>query len=962
MVSGLFYFSQKGAWMKKFGGRYEITLGLGLTAYEEPAEYGATSDRGPDYPEVHDPQRFMNPQEIVKDLKSVDWAFTKDDTGFLTHDLHPYPAKFIPQIPGHLISRLSRRGDLILDPFGGSGTTALEAIRLGRRALSIDANAVGSLIGKVKTCQLTNPVATDLHGIRCLLTGQLQNLPNDDTYYAKKFAAFIPEIPNCSKWFPNSSCGELALIRSGIETLETGDAKNIALLALSKIILKSSFQDSETRYTSKPRHIPVGDTIRDYLASLELVIRSLIQTQPAIRYGVSNFITADTRAIEEKLIPTDSVDLVITSPPYGNAMDYHLYHRFRLLWIGCSPQDLARMEIGSHLRHQKESNGFEKYAEEMEASLKNIFRVLRPGRHACFVVGDSIYENTLYESASTYKMIGANVGFNLLCVLERPLHQTKRSFVAAGRRASTENIVVFVKPDRPIEIALQPPPYKLWPYEEKLRDREITNVLNTRHQRSKASTVVSIDSHTIADAKRLVFSHDLSQNAAVREQTWQAILENGLAKSPSNRKDPKYVTHGIHPYKGKFYPQLAKGLINLSHARPGSFVLDPFCGSGTTVLEGYLNGFKSFGFDMNPLAAKIARAKVGIVETNPDILREAVFTILRKIEGAESITLSGTDQFPDSTLEEIHNWFPRPVIGKINYLLKTIRSVSSGVLRDFFEVILSSVIRDVSQQDPNDLRVRRRKTPIEDADVYKYFCEQLEVQYHRIDRFWSVRGYAPNKFYPANVYLGDTREWATFENTGSEKECIDLVLTSPPYATALPYIDTDRLSLLTILGMEVSERRPIEHGLIGSREIITSEKRRWETSLFETKELLPGTVQKAIRALADKIGCSGAGFRRQNMPALLTRFFSDMGKVLENCYRLLKPNGQAMIVIGDNRISIDDEEMRIPTTDWLLEVGKSKGFQLIEKIDISVTTENLVHIKNAIKENVVLWLGKTKKN
>ena len=945
--------------MKKNGAHYEITLGLGLTAYEEPTEYGAKpSSGGPEYPEVDDANNFMNEKQIIKDLGKVDWAFTKEDTGFLTHDLHPYPAKFIPQIPGHLISRLSRRGELILDPFGGSGTTALEAIRLGRRALSVDANAVGSLIGKVKTCQITNGVATDLHGIRCSLTAHLQNLPKDDHFYAKKYQAQIPNIPNSEKWFPPTSCGELALIRSCIETLETIEAKNIGLLALSKIILKSSFQDSETRYTSKPKNILIGETIKEFLGSLESVIRSLLQTQPSIRYGVSTFITADTRTLNEKTIPSNSVDLVVTSPPYGNAMDYHLYHRFRLLWLGCEPQALAKMEIGSHLRHQKEANGFDKYCEEMKASLKNIFRVLRPGRHACFVIGDSIYESILYDSATAYKQLGDDVGFHTVCILERPLHQTKRSFVAAGRRATKENIVVYVKPEEPLQISLEPPPYKLWPYEEKIREREIENILSANRERNKKGNGVRIDSHTLPEAKRLVFSHSLEQGSSVKEQTWQAILENGLAKSTTNRKDSKYVTHGLHAYKGKFYPQLAKGLINLSQVKTGSFILDPFCGSGTTVLEGYLNGFRTIGCDMNPLAAKIAKAKVGILDINPDLLREAVVTIFRKIESGDKPNSTGTEQFTTNSIEEIQSWFPKPVIGKINYLLRTIRAVTSDVFRDFFEIILSSIIRDVSQQDPNDLRIRRRKQPIEDADVFKLFSDQLEVQYHRIDRFWAIRGYAPNRFYPAKVFMGDSRQKETFKKIEIRPESVDLVLTSPPYATALPYIDTDRLSLLTILGMDVAERRPVEHNLIGSREIITKEKRKWEASLFEEKEKIPALVQNGIQAMANKISKSSSGFRRQNMPALLTRFFCDMGEVMANCQRLMKNGGQAMVVIGDNRITINDEEMRIPTTDWLLEVAKAKGLSLKEKIDISVTTENLLHIKNAIKENVVLWLKK----
>jgi hypothetical protein len=92
------------------------------------------------------------------------------------------------------------------------------------------------------------------------------------------------------------------------------------------------------------------------------------------------------------------------------------------------------------------------------------------------------------------------------------------------------------------------------------------------------------------------------------------------------------------------------------------------------------------------------------------------------------------------------------------------------------------------------------------------------------------------------------------------------------------------------------------------------------------------------------------------MPALLIRFFADMKAVLTNCYTALRPGGEAMIVIGDNRIEIGGVDERIPTTDFISSLGVSIGFSMVEEFDISVTTENLVHIKNAITHNRVLRL------
>jgi hypothetical protein len=86
-------------------------------------------------------------------LHHVNFDFTDSKTGYLTHSLHPYPAKFIPQIPNALIQELSDEGDTVADVFCGSGTTLVEALILNRNAVGFDANPLACLITKAKTTQ-----------------------------------------------------------------------------------------------------------------------------------------------------------------------------------------------------------------------------------------------------------------------------------------------------------------------------------------------------------------------------------------------------------------------------------------------------------------------------------------------------------------------------------------------------------------------------------------------------------------------------------------------------------------------------------------------------------------------------------------------------------------------------------------------------------------------------------------
>jgi DNA modification methylase len=932
---------------------YEIELGPALVVSEEQGKFVLRGEElFPTYAEITCPDDIRSPERVAAALRAIDWSFTSDNTGFLTHDLHPYPAKFIPQIPGHCIAQLSVPGELVLDPFGGSGTTALEAVRLGRRALSIDANEVATLIGRVKTCNLDRRAASDLQSIRSMLTTRLIDLPAADAL-CKENVEFIPEIANIDKWFPIASRGELALIRARIARMQSAKARDVSLLALSRIVLAVSFQDSETRYSSKPRYMPQGETLKRFLLALDAIITNVFRTQAAIRYGVCEFLTADAKELEHG--KPDSVDLIVTSPPYGNANDYHLYHRFRLLWLGYDPRQLGKIEIGSHLRHQKESSGFGSYLKEMELSMSGMLRLLKPGRYAVIVVGDALYQTVLHRAAEELSKVANKIGFETICILERQIHRTKRSFVAAGRRATTENLLVLRKPPTNIAVWFEPPPYRLWPYEKVLRGREIESLIGrTVSEHDGQAFSLALDPYTVTKARRLVFTHGVRAATLDAEPTWQSIIENGFAQQPSARKDPKYVTHGLHPYKGKFYPQLAKGLMNLCRLPSGSAVFDPFCGSGTTLLESYLNGHRSFGCDMNPLAAKIAKAKVGILEVNPDVVREAVRTLVSKLEETPTRPTDQRDQFHPNCLTEVSNWFPVPVISKLNWLLGSIRSVSGGVIRDFLEVVLSSIIRAVSQQDPNDLRIRRRKKPIEDADVLQLYLDVLDTQYARIEKFWTVRGYSPDRFQPCKVVEGDSRNSSTLATMGLKRNSVDLVLTSPPYATALPYIDTDRLSLLVLFGMDSSARRPVEQNLVGSREIAPAARRHLEDVIGDRRNGLPEHVNEYLLKLHQRVSNADVGFRRKNMPALLQRFFQDMAAVLKNCTNVLRVGGEAMIVIGDNRIRVDGDYERIATTDFVEEIAVSCGLRLLERIDISVTTENLVHMKNAITENVVL--------
>jgi len=914
-------------------------------------------------------EEIRNNNQVESRLRSIDWSFSKDDTDYLSHDIHPYPTKFIPQIPANLITALSLPGEIVWDPFGGSGTTAFEALLLGRQAISTDANPLATLISQAKCSTLSPEDLGHLQKLSSRLRALASNRQDAEKILKEawqQISHLVPEIPNIEKWFHIRTIQELAYLKSQISSLPNETCKVFASVCLSGIIVKVSFQDGETRYASKPRDVDVGETLLSFSNYLSDALKKHEPLQLLLQYRRPIITTLDIREPFRKgrlgPVYSNSVDLVITSPPYANATDNHLYHRFRLFWLGYRPTEFANMEIGSHLRHQRLKRGFDLYAEEMSLALRNIYEALQPGRFAVLIVGDSLFDGKIIHTSEELANISEQIGFEIVTDIERPIHQSKRSFIVGARRARQENILVLRKPPRKIRVVLYPASYKMWDYEVVLRKREIVGLLKTAPEdEGDGRYSLELDPFEVDRIRRLTFTHKAKFNPGSLILTWQAILENGnTLKAKKNRKEPKYVTHGIHPYKGKFYPQLAKSLFNLSGVPTNSWVLDPFCGSGTVLLEAQLNGLHAAGIDMHPLAVLIARAKTSICQENPYEVDFVLKDFLDEIEVDRS-SPQHAEWFPPKCHEEIRSWFPPPVVQKLGWLLMEIKKVPILAVQEALLVCLSSIIRNVSQQDPKDLRIRRRNPPITDAPVLELFRQKVLELRARMRQFAESVTAAPYVMKPARVIEGDSRTEEAYAKI-APMNGFDLVVTSPPYATALPYIDTDRLNLLVILGMSSSERSSLERKLTGSREIRARERRQLEEEIpsltIETvgSQLAIATIQEIWHRNVNAM--VKVGFRRRNMGALLLRYFRDMFNSFRAMDKYLARDAQVFIVIGDNKTVAGNTIMRIPTTDILVEQGEAVGWALKERIPITVTKENLRHSKHSITKNTVLWFYK----
>lgn len=349
-----------------------------------------------------DPKRADKLCEIVFDLDS----FT--DKNYLTHNFHPYPAKFVPQIPRQIISTISSKGESVLDPFCGSGTSLVEASLLGRRAVGFDINPLACLISEVKTTPLAQEEVRQAYSFLSAVEDVLFQIELRGASVVESYKP--PQFLNRNHWFQPQVQHELAALKTLIWQLPSRRLQNFFKVAFSAIVVKVSNQDSDTRWVAVKKEVPLGDVVRAFLAKAQDMLKRIEQ------YGAQRPTRAEVfvhSAIEPFPLEDESIDAVITSPPYLNSYDYYLYHKLRFFWLGFDHYSVQERELGSRNRHCDRGEGLGTYTTGMRVALREIFRVLRRNKILCVVIGDAILRGQLIDMRKTYTLICEQLGFVL---------------------------------------------------------------------------------------------------------------------------------------------------------------------------------------------------------------------------------------------------------------------------------------------------------------------------------------------------------------------------------------------------------------------------------------------------------------------------------------------------------------------------------------------------------------------
>lgn len=325
-------------------------------------------------------------------------------------------------------------------------------------------------------------------------------------------------------------------------------------------------------------------------------------------------------------------------------------------------------------------------------------------------------------------------------------------------------------------------------------------------------------------------------------------LEHALDVLPATSKEAEAESrphvHGFHPYPARLHPKTSGAFIDGLLPERGT-VLDPFCGSGTVLVEARLRGHRAIGFDLNPIAILLSTLKTHSFDarTRDEIVALAT-TVSEEADARRKAKRGASRRYPAEDVEA----FDPHVLLELDGLRVGIETYRDHPLIDVLALLLSSILAKLSRRD-GDTSAGTRAMRIAagyPARLYKSKAKELATFLETTEALYAG---APE----ASLHLSDARDLR-----GVKPGSVDLVVTSPPYPGVYDYVEHHRTRMRWL----ELDPRGLDRGEIGAR-------RRLRT--LESRD--------AIQSFED-----------------------DMARLFESCARVLTPRGRAVFVIADGAL------------------------------------------------------------
>lgn len=822
-----------------FNDRYNTSYSTGCLRYSADLAIGNIESMSTSFTNLNSgtstnelPRQLEREGTLLAQLASL----TKPDaydTTYLTHGIHPYPAKYIPQLPNLIIREHTNERNTVFDPFCGSGTTLLEATLLGRKSIGVDSNCVAALISGAKSTALTEgelDIAEEfLASLEEILPAKAGTLPR----HALEM--------NLQHWFQSNVTLELCALRSHIDTVESFNLKNFLLCIFSSIIVSVSNQESETRYAAINKGLPDFETFKRFKRKLIKEITNLKELSriPNAKKNTPKILNSDIRNLSQLGISNNSVDLVVTSPPYPNSFDYYLYHKWRLFWLGFDFKQVMRDEIGSRHEHSSRKLSIDSYIEKMRKAILPVASVLKPSKLAYFFVGDAVIGGQLFNIATVFEEVVKETGLRLIADTNYSLESISRSFhektsdgCHGGRRnlKKLQHVLVFEKYNR---------------------------------------------------AKISVPSGRTEASATTRQETiklGEFPISDGSLVALSSKDEQRHI-HSVGRYPSKFIPEIPRWAIE-AYSNNGDVVLDPFSGSGTTAVEAVLSGRRAIASDISPYSTLLTRAKTANVDESA--LRTWTEKFVAEIGSGFPNSHTRATRFD---LDDF--WFPTGYLDEIVSAQQYVFQFVPPEFRDLFNAAISTAIRPCSYQDEGQIKVKRDPKKVltgtpRPQDILPHLISKAvdrKVEFLRMLK------------YPVSVMSQTLSADALLSNGFVQESSVNLVVTSPPYINAMNYAMTHRYENIALGLLNPDDKTHHERLYFGSERVYADEYsalRSFSNSFARSEEL--NTVLSKIFASEPK------------RSFITYRFFSLMMNSFIDIYKALKPGGHLVLVVGRNTI------------------------------------------------------------
>jgi site-specific DNA-methyltransferase (cytosine-N4-specific) len=369
------------------------------------------------------------------------------------------------------------------------------------------------------------------------------------------------------------------------------------------------------------------------------------------------------------------------------------------------------------------------------------------------------------------------------------------------------------------------------------------------------------------------------------------------------KSDTKEYTHCIHTYPAMMIPQIARKLIHL-YGKDAKTLLDPFCGSGTSLVEASLtsNIKKTYGFDLNPLAILISKVKT--TQIKPKVLEKALEIILNS---------SGDSKVPD--FKNIDFWFKPQVIKDLTILKKAINKIIDENVKDFFLVCFSETIRKTSNTRNGEFKLYRmpkEKLEYYSPNVFEEFEKIAKKYINGMKEYSKIKTKTKTK-----IDLFSSMKTLPIKDNG-----IDLIVTSPPYGDSKTTVAYGQFSRLALQWLDYEDVVSLDNRLLGGK---------------ASDDLKVKINSDTLKIIIKKIAEIDTMRARE-----VLSFYEDFDKVVVQLNRVMEKNGYVCFVVGNRTV----KGINIPTDKIMSEM-----FMSHEKYKHITTHERAIPNKRMPKIN-----------